>query len=699
MRFVPPRGLANPLAPPPGTRLNFLVTRANTAYADSQIGMTLHLVYYTVIANTTFDNSDDTTALNSITPSSGAFNGAVFGNIETLRTQYGADMVSFLRDGSGFGGSGIAWVPNSPAAGLMYSTINGCVFGCEHVWIHEVGHNMGDNHDRATYAFQAGGIVNPPASPPYFGYPFCKSAALTCNPFTPGGCSTQPECSTSDPSNFSDIMSYFQGTTEKVYKFSNSTVTCAASAGDGVPRPCGIASGNANSADTASTMNGNRVAISALKASVSVMQFSQPSYSAAESTGTITFAVHRAGASTPASVNYSLSSGNAISGIDFAPASGTLSWGSGDMADKSFNVTLTKDQAIEGIEEFTATLSSPTGGQVGNQSTAIGLITENWPAGGTMPAGWISSPGSSAPWAVDNTTSADGDGVSLKSGALNFSVTGCPDLGYGPLPCPSAAPYTPTVLGGSISFAYKVSAYPSIGFLEFFIDGVLALQATGSGTNIPTADTGWLTTTVPVTAGSHTLKWQYRTMFPAPCTNIYSGSPPPLYTSCADRAWIDAVELPVQLPASTTAIGSNLNPSSVGASVTFTANVTAGATGTVAFRSDGAIITGCEAVVVAANSAACSTSALPGGTHTITAAYSGSLTFAPSISAGLSQTANSTPSLTVVQAGAGTGTVASSPAGIACGGTPTFHFTIGELLSVSPTPRPRGFFRGRSRRG
>src|SRR5258706_15757863 len=234
---------------------------------------------------------------------------------------------------------------------------------------------------------------------------------------------------------------------------------------------------------------------------------------------------------------------------------------------------------------------------------------------------------------------------------------------------------------------------------EFFPEGVLARRAGRRAPSIPAADTGWLTTTVPVTAGSHTLKWQYRTMFPAPCTNIYSGSPPPLYTSCADRAWIDAVELPVQLPASTTAIGSNLNPSSVGASVTFTANVTAGATGTVAFRSDGAIITGCEAVVIAASSAACSTSALAGGTHSITAAYSGSLTRAPSISAPLLQTVNATVSLAVTKGGAGTGTVASSPAGIACGGTPTFHFTIGELLSVSPTPRPRGFFRGRSRRG
>ena len=75
-----------------------------------------------------------------------------------------------------------------------------------------------------------------------------------------------------------------------------------------------------------------------------------------------------------------------------------------------------------------------------------------------------------------------------------------------------------------------------------------------------------------------------------------------------------------KIPA-TTSILSSANPSVHGQSITFTATVTSGATGTVAFT-EGATIH-CAASAIGGTTATCSTSALSVGNHTITATYSG----------------------------------------------------------------------------
>src|SRR6185369_12677833 len=150
---------------------------------------------------------------------------------------------------------------------------------CESVFIHEVGHNMGNKHDRYTNAFQTGGSNG--AFSYSYGYVYCGSGALTCTPNivagTPGTCTTtQPECASGttvqNNSNFRDIMAYFQGSTQEVYRFSNPAINCATANGDGIPRPCGINSALSNSADTVQSMNQTRVNLSAVKAQVSAAQ-------------------------------------------------------------------------------------------------------------------------------------------------------------------------------------------------------------------------------------------------------------------------------------------------------------------------------------------------------------------------------------------------------------------------------------------
>ena len=92
------------------------------------------------------------------------------------------------------------------------------------------------------------------------------------------------------------------------------------------------------------------------------------------------------------------------------------------------------------------------------------------------------------------------------------------------------------------------------------------------------------------------------------------------------------------LAASSIGLSSNLNPSVVGQSGTFTASVTpASATGTVQFLSNGTVI---GTATLVSGSAAFATSSLAQGSHSITASYSGDANDAPANSGTLSQTVN-----------------------------------------------------------
>ena len=125
-------------------------------------------------------------------------------------------------------------------------------------------------------------------------------------------------------------------------------------------------------------------------------------------------------------------------------------------------------------------------------------------------------------------------------------------------------------------------------------------------------------------------------------------------------------------PATTTGLGSSLNPSTFGTSVTFTAIVTGNApTGTVAFTDGGAAISGCGAVALAGSgnsrTAQCATAALTAATHIIAAAYSGDAGNAGSASATLSQVVNKVATTTALASSQNPSTV---------GATVTFTATI-----------------------
>ncbi len=88
----------------------------------------------------------------------------------------------------------------------------------------------------------------------------------------------------------------------------------------------------------------------------------------------------------------------------------------------------------------------------------------------------------------------------------------------------------------------------------------------------------------------------------------------------------------VNSTSSTTTLTANPTSSSYGTSVTLNAAITSGATGTVAFSVNGSGISGCSSVTVTSSNAQCVTTALPVGSDTLRASYSGDVNNNPSVS-------------------------------------------------------------------
>ena len=93
--------------------------------------------------------------------------------------------------------------------------------------------------------------------------------------------------------------------------------------------------------------------------------------------GVLAFTVTRQGdASGAVSANYASTSGTAISGSDFTPGSGVVTFAAGQTS-ATISVATTDDAIVESAETLSVTLSAPTGGAVLGTATATGTINDN----------------------------------------------------------------------------------------------------------------------------------------------------------------------------------------------------------------------------------------------------------------------------------------------------------------------------------
>ncbi|MDR3556234.1 MAG: Ig-like domain repeat protein [Syntrophobacteraceae bacterium] len=171
--------------------------------------------------------------------------------------------------------------------------------------------------------------------------------------------------------------------------------------------------------------------------------------------------------------------------------------------------------------------------------------------------------------------------------------------------------HNPSTYGQSITLTATLTPSGAPGTVNFFDGGAILGSSTISG-GVATFSTSSLG------AGSHSI------------ATVYGGDTN--YSESASQALIQVVNK----AATSSVVSSNLNPSSYGQSVTFTAKVTPStATGTFNFL-DGATSPGSSTISGGAGSF--SISALKVGSHTITAAYSGDGNFDASTSHPLTQT-------------------------------------------------------------
>ncbi len=206
-----------------------VITSTNQAYINSGANQRVRLVYTMEINYT--ESGDMETDLYAVTDGTG-----VFGSIDAIRTQHGADLVDLVVTSDNHGYAGIAWIMQNLSVGFAphgYSVVLQKYLTTYGILSHEMGHNMGNAHD---YADSCG--IHQSGCSGVFPYSFGYN----------------------DPNNkFHTIMAYYTGCSAScpgVNYFSNETRLYQ-----------GVVMGNAN-ADNTKSMNNTASTVAKFRQSV-----------------------------------------------------------------------------------------------------------------------------------------------------------------------------------------------------------------------------------------------------------------------------------------------------------------------------------------------------------------------------------------------------------------------------------------------
>lgn len=117
------------------------------------------------------------------------------------------------------------------------------------------------------------------------------------------------------------------------------------------------------------------------------VQFTLASATVAETAGSVTLTVGRAGGTDAATVAFATANGTATAPADYASTSGTLTWAQGDATSRTIVIPIVADAVAEPAETFTVVLSNPSGGTtVGANAVATVTIQATSTAAVAIPS-------------------------------------------------------------------------------------------------------------------------------------------------------------------------------------------------------------------------------------------------------------------------------------------------------------------------
>ena len=196
------------------TRINQAIAFTNQSMVVSNIDIEFELVHAEQL---NFNNNEsNNTLLDQATDGEGSFS-----EVGALRNTHGADMVVVMRFQNSNSSSGIAWI-NGSNDRFAYSVVQLSPNCCDSVFAHELGHNLGSGHERAS--------VNPSASSP------CDFN------FTGFSCGHGNRAA-----GWGTVMSRLNSA-QVNHVFSNPNIDCLGA-------PCGVPEGQTNAADNASSFS------------------------------------------------------------------------------------------------------------------------------------------------------------------------------------------------------------------------------------------------------------------------------------------------------------------------------------------------------------------------------------------------------------------------------------------------------------
>lgn len=282
----------------------------------------------------------------------------------------------------------------------------------------------------------------------------------------------------------------------------------------------------------------------------------------------------------------------------------------------SGSITQTVNTVTTAVSVTSATNPSSFGQSVRFTATITGGVsptgTVSWSANTGCSASAVSSATATCTTSILPVGAADAVSATYSGDSNNATSTGT--LG-GAQAVNKATPVitissasNPSTYGAQVTFTATITAVSgtppqgATGSVTWSVNANCAVSTVSAGTATCTTAAG-----SPLALGANTI------------TATYSGDANYLTGTSAGFTQT------VNQASSTITVTSSANPSTYNASVTFTATITGTSpvNGTVTWVVNGATLNSCSPATVASGTAVCVTSALPGGTNTVTADYSG----------------------------------------------------------------------------